>query len=105
MIIGITIIANNDFIGDDSSPENKNISLDLDVYDKMIDRRVLYKVNVGEVNMNTIEKKYPKVNFEKTSDVITSRWKFAAWDYVNVVIDMYSPIVEYPPIVHIQFYY
>ncbi|XP_045452693.1 phospholipid-transporting ATPase ABCA3-like [Melitaea cinxia] len=72
MIIGITIITNNDFIGADSSTENKNISLNLDVYDKMVDRRVLYKVNVSTVRLETIEKKYPKVNFEKTSDVITT---------------------------------
>lgn len=78
MIIGITIITNNDFIGADSSTENKNISLNLDVYDKMVDRRVLYKVNVSTVRLETIEKKYPKVNFEKTSDVITSKRKFAA---------------------------
>lgn len=65
-------------MGADSSTENKNISLNLDVYDKMVDRRVLYKVNVSTVRLETIEKKYPKVNFEKTSDVITSKRKFAA---------------------------
>ncbi|CAH2089838.1 unnamed protein product [Euphydryas editha] len=69
MIFGITILTNNDFVNEDSTREDTNISLDLDVYNKMADRRVLYSVDVNGVSFRTIEEKHPKVNFELTPDV------------------------------------
>ncbi|XP_045452692.1 phospholipid-transporting ATPase ABCA3-like [Melitaea cinxia] len=46
-----------------------NVSLNLDLYNKMADPRVLYSINVSGVNLKIIENKYPKVDFELAPNV------------------------------------
>ncbi|CAH2089854.1 unnamed protein product [Euphydryas editha] len=62
MIYGITIL--NNLNTKESTPEVLNITLDLDFYSKMADRRVLYSVNVSGFNLKRIQDRYPTVNFE-----------------------------------------
>ncbi|CAH2089853.1 unnamed protein product [Euphydryas editha] len=62
MIYGLTILSNQST--KESNREVLNISLDLDVYSKMADCRVLYSFNISGVSLKTIEDRYPKVDFE-----------------------------------------
>ncbi|XP_047536048.1 phospholipid-transporting ATPase ABCA1-like [Vanessa atalanta] len=72
LICCVTIFTNNGFAMDDSSREDPSISLDLNLYNDMADRRVLYNVNATGVNLQSVGKKNPKVDFEKASDVASA---------------------------------
>ncbi|XP_046970416.1 phospholipid-transporting ATPase ABCA1-like [Vanessa cardui] len=72
LIFCVTIFTNNDFSKDKGSPEDPSISLDLNIYNDMADKRVLYNVNATGVNLQAIEKKNSKVDFERASDVASA---------------------------------
>ncbi|XP_050352900.1 phospholipid-transporting ATPase ABCA3-like isoform X1 [Nymphalis io] len=72
LIFCITIFTNNGFSIDNSALEDPSVSLDLNLYNDMADRRVLYSVNATGVNLLSVAKKIPKVDFERTSDVASA---------------------------------
>ncbi|CAH0713097.1 unnamed protein product, partial [Brenthis ino] len=63
-----TLITNNNFTA--GAPDvDKTIALDLNVYDQVEDRKVLYNINSDIFKINAIKKRNPHVVFESTDDV------------------------------------
>ncbi|XP_037294985.1 ATP-binding cassette sub-family A member 3 isoform X2 [Manduca sexta] len=77
-LCGFTYLFNNDVL--ETEPVNPSRTLDLDLYNYRDDRRVLYNAD----DVTALAQTYPKVQFERSSDIYEGILNYAkkdVWDY------------------------
>nr|QCO93566.1 ATP-binding cassette subfamily A member 1 [Chilo suppressalis] len=79
MIVLFTLNFNNAEV----EMRNNLTPLNLDIYDSMGDKRVLYNVNFPEVTLRTISDRYPGVIFENTTNAAEAVVRFARRDTID----------------------